>query len=73
MKRRKFIASTTSATTALLLSSMDIFAKPQTVKNMNNNFQLKIYNQLGFPVQPIRVAPKVKQEGYDGIEIWWPT
>ncbi|MEP7110551.1 MAG: TIM barrel protein [Ferruginibacter sp.] len=73
MKRRKFIATTTSATTALLLSSLDVFAKPQTVRNMNTNFQLKILaTNWGFQGTIDAYCAKVKEEGYNGIEIWWP-
>ncbi|MEO5890880.1 MAG: TIM barrel protein [Ferruginibacter sp.] len=73
MKRRKFIVNTTSATTALLFSSLDIFAKSQTFKKMDSNFQLKILaTNWGFQGTLDEYCAKVKKEGYDGIEIWWP-
>ena len=72
--RRKFIGTTTSATTALLLSSITSLAKtnpPQPV--MNKNFELKILaTNWGFPGSLDAYCNKVKKEGYDGIEIWWP-
>lgn len=74
MKRRKFIAATTSATTALFLTSLDTFATPQTVEKMDTNFQLKILaTNWGFPGTLDQYCAKVKQEGYDGIEVWWPS
>jgi sugar phosphate isomerase/epimerase len=72
--RRKFIGTTTSATTALLLSSFTSLAKtnpPQTV--MSKNFELKILaTNWGFQGSLDTYCNKVKKEGYDGIEIWWP-
>ena len=72
--RRKFIGTTTSATTALLLSSIASLAKtnpPGT--EMNKNFELKILaTNWGFAGSLDAYCNKVKKEGYDGIEIWWP-
>jgi len=73
LKRRKFITNTTAATTALFLSSLDVFASPQTFKNMNADFQLKILaTNWGFQGTTDEYCAKVKKEGYNGIEIWWP-
>jgi sugar phosphate isomerase/epimerase len=69
--RRKFIQTTT---TALLLSSLKTFAKPQPVISADNNFKLKILaTNWGFKGSMDEYCGKVKKEGYDGIEIWWPT
>ncbi|MEO7768169.1 MAG: sugar phosphate isomerase/epimerase [Ferruginibacter sp.] len=74
MKRRKFIAATTCATSALFLSSFDMLANPLIVKNMDTNFQLKILaTNWGFQGSLDNYCAKVKQEGYNGIEIWWPA
>lgn len=41
---------------------------------MNNNFQLKVLaTNWGFSGTTDEYCAKVKQEGYDGIETWWPT
>ncbi len=41
---------------------------------MDTNFQLKIMaTNWGFQGSTDAYCSKVKQEGYDGIEIWWPT
>ena len=42
-------------------------------KNMNNNFKLKLLaTNWGFNGTLDAYCAKVKKEGYDGIEIWWP-
>ncbi len=41
---------------------------------MNSNFQLKLLaTSWGFGGTTDEYCAKVKQEGYDGIETWWPT
>ena len=74
MNRRDFLQTTTSATTALMLASLDMFAQPQSINNMNTNFQLKVLaTNWGFNGTVDELCAKVKLEGYDGIEVWWPT
>jgi sugar phosphate isomerase/epimerase len=42
-------------------------------KNMNSNFKLKVLaTNWGFNGPLDAYCAKVKKEGYDGIEIWWP-
>lgn len=75
MNRKNFLQTSTSATTVLLLSSMEVFAssyKPNL--GMNNNFELKLLaTNWGFNGTIDEYCAKVKKDGYDGIEIWWPT
>ena len=72
--RRHFLQTTTSATTAMLLSSLDVFATTQKDNVMNTGFQLKVLaTNWGFQGSTDAFCAKVKQEGYDGIEAWWPT
>jgi len=74
LNRRNFLQTTTSATTALMLASLDMFAQPPSINNMNTNFQLKVLaTNWGFNGTVDELCAKVKQEGYDGIEVWWPT
>lgn len=41
---------------------------------MNKGFELKILATMwGFEGSADAFCAKVKQEGYDGIEVWWPT
>jgi sugar phosphate isomerase/epimerase len=57
-----------------LLASLDAFASPNLpIKNMDNNFKLKLLaTHWGFPGTLEEYCAKVKKEGYDGIELWWP-
>jgi sugar phosphate isomerase/epimerase len=72
--RRTFIKTTASATTALMLASLDTLAiaNPPQMKE-NKNFSLKILaTNWGFEGTLDDYCAKAKKEGYDGIEIWWP-
>jgi sugar phosphate isomerase/epimerase len=63
-----------SATTALMLASLESFAKPQSITNMKSGFQLKLLaTNWGFNGTVDEYCAKVKKDTYDGIEIWWPT
>ena len=71
--RRTFIKTSASATTALFLSSLESLAAEQPFLSMNQKSELKIFaTNWGFKGNLDEYAAKVKQEGYDGIEIWWP-
>lgn len=72
--RRTFIKQSAAATTALLLHSLDeLAAKPPPILIMNKNFTLLILaTNWGFTGSLDEYCAKVKKEGYDGIEIWWP-
>jgi sugar phosphate isomerase/epimerase len=58
----------------MLLASLDAFAFSNLpIKNMDNNFKLKLLaTNWGFPGTLEEYCAKVKKEGYDGIELWWP-
>jgi len=75
LNRRNFLELGTSSTAALLFSSLDEFSltnKPELT--MNKSFELKILaTNWGFEGTVDEYCSKVKQHGYDGIEIWWPT
>ena len=72
--RRTFIRNTAFSSSAILLSSLQTFAtQNQPSFSMNNNFDLKILaTNWGFNGTLDQYLSKVKKEGYDGIEIWWP-
>jgi len=74
LDRRNFLGLAASSTTALLLSSLDTFAyTDKPVFTMNKNFELKILaTNWGFNGTMDEYCAKVKKEGYDAIEIWWP-
>jgi sugar phosphate isomerase/epimerase len=75
MDRRNFIELTASSTTAIMLASIQSFAsnnKPSFA--MDTNFKLKVLaTNWGFNGSLDEYCAKVKKEGYDGIEIWWPV
>lgn len=73
--RRTFIKTSASATTALMLTSLDLWAGTNPLEiNDQNKFQLKILaTNWGFTGTLDAYCARVKKEGYDGIEIWWPA
>ena len=71
--RRTFIKTSASATTALFLSSLESLAAEQPPFSMNKNFELTILaTNWGFNGSLDEYAAKIKKDGYDGMEIWWP-
>jgi sugar phosphate isomerase/epimerase len=74
LKRRNFLQSSGSVTAALMLSSFEAMASSHLQNlSMNNNFKLKLLaTNWGFAGTLDEYCAKVKKEGYDGIEIWWP-
>jgi sugar phosphate isomerase/epimerase len=71
--RRQFIQTSSTLTTGLLLNAMDSFAKPLTTKNASTFSMLVFATSWGFAGNVDEYCAKVKQEGYDGIETWYPT
>jgi sugar phosphate isomerase/epimerase len=74
LNRRNFLEVGSSAGTLFLFATLDAysFTKPSS-SIMNGNFELKIMaTNWGFPGSLDAYCAKVKQAGYDGIEIWWP-
>lgn len=72
--RRRFIKTSATAVTALLLSELHAVARDNAF-NMSGDkkFDLKILaTNWGFNGSLDEYCAKVKKEGYDGIEIWWP-
>jgi len=72
ISRRGFLSL---STTALLASIDQVAASNAFVKNFGQkNMDLKILaTNWGYTGSLDEYCAKVKQEGYDGIEIWWPT
>ena len=73
--RRKFIKTSAAGSAALLLSNLESFALPEmTSTSVNKNYDLKIMaTSWGYQGSMDSFCAKVKKEGYDGIELWWPT
>lgn len=73
MKRRDFLQTIGSAATAVQLSPVEAASSILPIMSMNNNFKLKLLaTNWGFNGTLDEYCAKVKKEGYDGIEIWWP-
>ncbi|HQS04775.1 MAG: xylose isomerase [Sphingobacteriales bacterium 17-39-43] len=73
--RRKFIKTSAAGSAALILSSLESFALPEmTSSSVNKNYDLKIMaTSWGYQGTMDSFCAKIKKEGYDGIELWWPT
>jgi sugar phosphate isomerase/epimerase len=72
--RRKFIKTSAAGSAALFLSSLNTFSLNKPSFSMNKNYELKIMaTNWGFRGTLDAFCAKAKQEGYDGIEMWWPT
>src|SRR5687768_4964313 len=73
MDRRKFLGLSGFAS-ALLLSVEETNALlPKSSFTMNKNYELKVLaTNWGFPGTMDEYCGKVKKDGYDGIEVWWP-
>jgi sugar phosphate isomerase/epimerase len=71
--RRSFIRSSTAAVSALMLGSLETFAKDRPIMSSTAGFELKVLaTNWGFEGTLDAYCAKAKKEGYDGIEIWWP-
>ena len=75
INRRNFLRTTTSATAGILLSSFTELPLPdQPTFTVNRNFELLVMaTDWGFKGNRDQLCAAVKKEGYDGIEVWWPT
>jgi sugar phosphate isomerase/epimerase len=72
--RRRFLQYSTSSAASLLFSSIGPFAQTQPEKFMSAGYQLKVLaTNWGYEGTIDSFCGKVKEVGYDGIEIWWPT
>lgn len=72
--RRNFIKTTAMAATGVFLRSLDAIAHDAPVF-INDGKQLDLTilaTNWGFEGTLDAFCAKVKEEGYDGIEIWWP-
>jgi sugar phosphate isomerase/epimerase len=64
---------TATTTTALMSSVESIASAHKPAFNMNTAFDLKVLGtNWGFQGTLDEFCAKVKKEGYDGIEMWWP-
>lgn len=76
VNRRSFLQTTASTTAAIMLSTFESLAAfaPALPTAAGNGFRLTIMaTNWGYPGSIDEYCAAVKKEGYDGIEIWWPT
>jgi len=73
--RRKFLELSSSAATAVMLSSLESFSSThKPAFKMNKDLELKIMaTNWGFNGSMEEFCAKARKEGYDGIEVWWPS
>src|ERR1700733_5357747 len=73
MNRRNFLQTSATATTGMLLALDAISSAAKPTFLSDKNFELKLLQtNWGFNGSVDEYCAKVKKEGYDGIEIWWP-
>jgi len=73
LTRRKFFGMGASASAAMMLTSFEALAMEKPAFKTNQGFSLKIMaTNWGFRGTTDEFCAKAKQEGYDGIEVWWP-
>lgn len=71
--RRQFIQASSTLTTGLFLNTMDSFAKPLDTLSASK-FSMRVFaTSWGFQGSTDEYCARVKQDGYDGIETWYPT
>ncbi len=73
LNRRQFITSSAAASTGLLLTSLTSFAEPLMPASQSGYSLLIFATNWGFDGSMDEFASKIKQAGYDGMEVWWPT
>jgi sugar phosphate isomerase/epimerase len=71
--RRQFLNTTTLASTGLFLTSFNSFAKPMTTPSAAGYSLLIFGTNWGFTSTIDELCVKLKQAGYDGVEVWWPS
>jgi sugar phosphate isomerase/epimerase len=74
LNRRKFIHNGTASGAAWLLHSWSgLPAYPQISNGPHADFRLKVLaTNWGFRGTMDQFCRKAKEDGYDGIEVWWP-
>ncbi len=73
VNRRQFLTTSAAAGRSLLLTSLAPFAKP-LMSSAQSGYSLLIFaTNWGFSGSWDEFASKIKQAGFDGTELWWPT
>lgn len=73
VNRRQFLTTSAAAGSSLFFTSLAPFAKP-LMSSAQSGYSLLIFaTNWGFSGSWEEFASKIKQAGYDGTELWWPT
>jgi sugar phosphate isomerase/epimerase len=72
LNRRQFITTSAAASTGLLMSSLNTFSQPIMSESQSGYSLLIFATNWGFSGSWDEFATKIKQAGYDGMEVWWP-
>jgi sugar phosphate isomerase/epimerase len=70
--RRQFLNTSTLAGAGLFLSSLHSYAKPMATRSVPGYSLLIFGTNWGFNGSTSELCSKLKQAGYDGLELWWP-
>ncbi len=73
MTTRRDFLSATAASASLLLTPLKDLASPIQSKPANGFSLLIMGTNWGFSGSWDEFCIKIKKEGYDGIEVWWPS
>ena len=74
INRRKFIQlSTAAATASALTNPFASFAEPVSMPSSTSYALMVMGTNWGFAGSTLELCVKLKQAGYDGVEVWWPT
>lgn len=73
LNRRQFIAASAATGTGLVLTSIESFAKPIMTTNQSGYSLMIFATNWGFSGSWDEFASKIKQAGYNGMEVWWPS
>src|SRR5688572_4037643 len=73
LNRRKFLTLTAMSATATALNPLDAFNEPLKTPKPQDGFELLIFaTNWGFNGSWDEFCSRIKKEGYDGTEAWFP-
>ena len=74
LSRRHFLTLTALTSTQAVLDSVGTFAKPLPMEILTTGFKLLIFaTNWGYTGSWEAFASKIKELGYDGAELWYPS
>ena len=74
LSRRHFLTLTAMTGAHVVVNSLEAFAKPLSVTNANPAYNVLIFaTNWGYTGTWDNFASRIKQDGYDGAELWYPS